>query len=85
MLTRTELPEPTFDGSTLMVALGEIVDLKLMLHQGMVSNAVTQAELAKRLGTSPTLVSRLLDLDHVSTAEQIRAAMDAIGQRPLSR
>jgi antitoxin HicB len=74
---------PTFDGSTSVVALGEIVDLKLMLYQGMVSNGVTQAELSKRLKTSPTLVSRLLDLDHVSKAEQIRAAMDAIGVRSL--
>ena len=85
MRTRTELPAPTFDGSTLVVALGEIVDLKLMLYQGMVWNGVTQAELAKRLGTSPTLVNRLLDLDHVSKAEQIRAAMDAIGVRPMIR
>ena len=83
MRTRTELPAPTFDGSKPVVALGEIVDLKLMLYQGMVWNAITQAELAKRLGTSATLVSRLLDLDHVSKAEQIRAAMDAIGVRPI--
>jgi hypothetical protein len=56
-----------------------------MLYQGMVWNGVTQAELAKRLRTSPTLVSRLLDLDHTSKAEQIRAAMDAIGVRPMIR
>ena len=85
MRTRTELPAPTFDRSTSVVALGEIVDLKLMLYQGMVWNAVTQAELAKRLRASPTLVSRLLDLDHISKAEQIRAAMDAIGVRPIDQ
>jgi hypothetical protein len=49
----------------------------------MVWNGVTQAELAKRLRTSPTLVSRPLDLDHTSKAEQIGAAMDAIGVRPM--
>lgn len=41
MRTRTELPAPTFDGSAPVVALGEIVDLKLMLYQGMVWNGVT--------------------------------------------
>src|SRR4051794_17162577 len=85
MRTRTELPAPTFDGSTSVVVLGEIVDLKLMLYQRTVWNAATQAELAKRLATLPTLVSRLLDLDHASKAEQTRAAMDAIGVRPMIR
>ena len=70
---------------TSVVTLGEIVDLKLMLYQGMVWSGMTQAGLAKRLGTSPTLVSRLLDLDHVSKAEQIRAAMHAIGVPPMIR
>lgn len=82
---RIELPSPTYDRLRPRVPLGEIVDLKLMLHQGMVWNGITQAELARRLETSPTLINRLLDLEHQSKVQEIRRAMDAINVRPLLR
>ena len=56
MRTRTKLPAPNFDPSKPVVAVSDIVDLKLMLYQGMVWNDITQAELAKRLGTSPVVL-----------------------------
>jgi antitoxin HicB len=81
--TRCELPAPTYDQNLRRVNVGRIVDFKLMLHQGMVWNRITQAQLAQRLGTSPQLVSRLLNLDHTSRLEQLEAAMDAINVRPV--
>lgn len=80
---RRELPAPTYGPRLPRVNLGAVVDLKLMLHQAMVWNGYTQAELVRRLGWSATLVNRLLDLDHVSKLAQIRAAMDAINVRPV--
>jgi antitoxin HicB len=82
---RRELPAPTARRTGFRVSLGPVVDLKLMLHQGMVWNGITQAELARRLGTSATLINRLLDLDHQSQASQLTAAMEAIGVHPVMR
>lgn len=78
---RRELPAATTGQSFGRVYLPTIANMKLMLHQGLVWNGITQAELARRLETSPTLVNRLLDLDHASKADEIDRALSAINVR----
>jgi antitoxin HicB len=54
---------------------------KVAVHNAMVSQGVTQAQLGERLGIEGRQVRRILDLDHESRLEQLVAALAALGLR----
>lgn len=60
------------------------VEAKVHLHNTMLHEQVSTAELSRRMGVaSRTTVDRLLDLDHVSKTDQITAAFNALGYDTL--
>jgi antitoxin HicB len=54
---------------------------KLGLYQAMLDSGIRKADLARRLNIAPTLVDRLLSLEHSSKIEQIDTALAALGKR----
>lgn len=60
------------------------VEAKVHLHNTMLHEKVSTAELSRRMAVaSRTTVDRLLDLDHVSKTDQITAAFNALGYDTL--
>lgn len=53
---------------------------KLAIYQAMRDQAVTAAELGRRLSIDHKSVRRILDLDHQSKVEQLEAAAAALGK-----
>jgi antitoxin HicB len=46
----------------------------------MIVQKVTPADLAKRLGTSPQVVNRILDHKHMTKIDTIAEALEALGK-----
>ena len=57
--------------------------LKVLVHQAMRADRVTQVELARRLGRDPKTVRRILDFEHASPPDQLEAALIALGRRTV--
>ena len=56
------------------------VEAKVHLHNAMVHEGVTAADLSRRMGVaSRNTVDRLLDVDHLSKTDQITSAFNALG------
>jgi antitoxin HicB len=54
---------------------------KLALYLAMRQGRITNAEVARRLGVSETVVRRMLNPKHVTKPERIQAALSALGKR----
>lgn len=54
---------------------------KIELWNAMRAQGLRVADLARRLGLSHTVASRLLDFEHNSKIEQVEAALAALGMR----
>jgi antitoxin HicB len=54
---------------------------KMLLWNVMLDMGLRKADLASKLGVSPTAVDRLLDLSHASRIEQIETALASLGKR----
>ncbi len=78
---RVPIPMPSALKGRPGVVLPAGVSAKILLWNAMLAAGLRKADLARRLGMSPTLVDRLLDLHHSSRIEQIEAALAALGQR----
>ena len=63
------------------VALSPMAAAKLAIYQAMRDQGVTQVELARRMGSDPKDVRRLLDLAHRSRLDRLEAALSALGKR----
>lgn len=74
------MPSPAQDGEVL-IALPLIVSAKIFLLNEMVSQNVSQAELARRLGTRPQEVTRIIDLAHATKIDTVAAAIATLGKR----
>jgi antitoxin HicB len=64
-----------------MVALPASVSAKILLLNEMLAQDVGPSELARRIDTSPQVVTRLLDLDHTTKIDKIEEALEALGCR----
>lgn len=64
-----------------LVALPASVSAKVLLLNAMLSQGVTPSELARRMGTRPQDVNRIMDLGHTTKIDTIAAAFEAIGRR----
>jgi len=64
-----------------VVVLPPRASLKLAIHQAMLEEGITQAQLGERLGIDGRQVRRILDLDHESRLSQLDGALAALGLR----
>ncbi|MEN5204034.1 type II toxin-antitoxin system HicB family antitoxin [Stenotrophomonas sp. TWI700] len=54
---------------------------KVLLLNEMIAKKVTPSELARRLGTSPQVVNRIVNLGHATKIDTIDEALRALGAR----
>ena len=64
-----------------VVALPPRVAIKLAIHEAMVQQGVTQAQLGELLSIDGRQVRRILNLDHESKLSQLEAALAVLGLR----
>ena len=83
MDARLDMPTPSPTRGRPVVRLPIGATLKVLIHQAMRADAVTQVELARRLDRDPKAVRRILDFGHASTPDQLDAALVALGRRPI--
>lgn len=77
------IPTPSSADGRPVVRLPILTAAKLGLYEAMREMKVSQAELARRLGVDPRQVRRMLDLTHRGRFEDIEAALEALGFRPV--
>ena len=63
------------------VVLPPSVASKVLLLNEMISQRVTASELARRMGTIPQEINRLIDLHHASKIDRVSQALVALGKR----
>lgn len=73
------MPSPAEHGERL-VELPASVAAKVLLLNEMVSAGVSNAELARRMGTRPQEVQRIVNLDHATKIDTIAKALSALGK-----
>ncbi|MBB5508184.1 type II toxin-antitoxin system HicB family antitoxin [Paraburkholderia atlantica] len=73
------LPSEARKGEEL-VALPASVSAKVLLLNEMIGQKVTPADLARRLGTSPQVVNRIVDIGHATKIDTIAEALEALGK-----
>lgn len=64
-----------------LVELPASVSAKVLLLNAMLAQGITPSELARRMGTRPQDVNRIMDLGHTTKIDTIAAAFEAIGRR----
>lgn len=64
-----------------LVTLPATVSAKTLLLNEMIEQGVTPSELARRLGTSPQTVNRIVDIHHATKIDTIAEAVEALGRR----
>ncbi len=74
------VPSPIKRGQT-NVYLSASTVAKLALYQAMREQAITQSELAKRLGCHRQQAARIIDPAHNTKFEVLEAALTAVGKR----
>ena len=78
---RRNIPHPSPGRGLPLVALPALVAAKIALYRTMRERGLSNAALARRLGTVEGAVRRLIDLDHRSHIGQVETALHALGQR----
>ena len=78
---RRDIPRPSPGRGRPLVALPALAAAKIALYRAMRERGLSNAALARRLGTMEGTVRRLIDLDHRSHIGQVEAALAALGQR----
>ncbi|WP_321818326.1 MULTISPECIES: type II toxin-antitoxin system HicB family antitoxin [unclassified Paraburkholderia] len=63
------------------VALPASVSAKVLLLNEFLSQKVTAAELARRMGTRPQEANRIIDINHATKIDTIEAALRVLGKR----
>ncbi len=75
------IPAPSEAGGRPTIAIPAMSVAKIALYKAMRETKVGKAELARRLGWSPALVDRVLDLNAGSNLEQVELALRAVGKQ----
>lgn len=63
------------------VQLSPSVASKVLLLNEMVRQHVTASELARRMGTIPQEINRLIDLQHATKIDRVAQALQALGKK----
>ncbi|WP_025120654.1 MULTISPECIES: type II toxin-antitoxin system HicB family antitoxin [unclassified Serratia (in: enterobacteria)] len=77
---RRPVPMPSTDGEE-FIDVPASVAAKVLLLNAMIATGTTPAELARRLGTRPQEVNRIVTLNHATKIDTIEAALKALGKR----
>lgn len=72
---------PTPSEGKVRAILPTLTAVKVMLYQGMKTQEIGKAELARRVGWHLPQVDRVLDVGHQSRLDQMDTALQAIGHR----
>lgn len=64
----------------LLVALPLSASAKVLLLNEMLAQKIGPSELARRMGTSPQEVNRIIDLSHATKIDRVNEAMEAVGK-----
>jgi antitoxin HicB len=79
---KREVPSPSARKSgEQFVALPPSLASKVLLLNEMVRQEVTASELARRMGTIPQEINRIIDLRHTTKIDRIAEALGALGKR----
>ena len=78
---RRSIPKPSPGRGLPLVALPALVAAKIALYRAMRERGLSNAALARQLGSVEGAVRRLIDLDHRSHIGQVETALHALGQR----
>jgi antitoxin HicB len=63
-----------------LIALPASVSAKILLLNELLAQGIGSSELARRLGTSPQAVNRIVDLKHSTKIDTISEALEALGR-----
>ncbi|WP_115159126.1 type II toxin-antitoxin system HicB family antitoxin [Serratia fonticola] len=77
---RRPVPMPSAEGEE-FIDVPASVAAKVLLLNAMIATGTTPAELARRLGTRPQEVNRIVTLNHATKIDTIEAALKALGKR----
>lgn len=77
---RRPVPMPSSDGEEFIDVPASVAAKGLLLN-AMIATGTTPAELARRLGTRPQEVNRIVTLKHATKIDTIEAALKALGKR----
>ncbi|OKP31345.1 type II toxin-antitoxin system HicB family antitoxin [Serratia fonticola] len=77
---RRPVPMPSAEGEE-FIDVPASVAAKVLLLNAMIATSTTPAELARRLGTRPQEVNRIVTLNHATKIDTIEAALKALGKR----
>ncbi len=78
---RDPLPAPGPARGRPTVAPGSLIGAKAAFYLALKESGVKPAELARRMGAQPSLVTRLLDPAHATKPDLFDAAFAALGKR----
>jgi antitoxin HicB len=82
MADKSNVPKPSgLKRGQRMVPVPLWIVAKLALYWAIRELAVSQSELARRLGVRETVVRRMLDPNHDTRPEKIQAALEVLGKR----
>lgn len=77
---RREVPPPSSEGEE-FIEVPASVAAKVLLLNAIVQRGITNAELARMIGTRPQEVTRILDLHHSTKIDTIQKALSVLGKR----
>ncbi|MHA7847840.1 type II toxin-antitoxin system HicB family antitoxin [Serratia sp. D1N4] len=77
---RRPVPMPSTDGDD-FVQVPASVAAKVLLLNEMLATGTTNSELARRLGTRPQDVQRIVNLGHMTKIDTIETALRVLGKR----
>jgi antitoxin HicB len=82
MADKSNVPKPSgLKRGQRMIPVPLWIVAKLALYWAIRELAVSQSELARRLGVRETVVRRMLDPNHDTRPEKIQAALEVLGKR----
>jgi antitoxin HicB len=77
---RREIPAPSPKGEV-FVEVPASVAAKVLLLNEVVRQGISNAELARMVGTRPQEITRVFDLNHATKIDTIQKALSALGKR----
>lgn len=79
---KRSVPAPSApEAGEYLIELPPSLASKVLLLNEMIDQGVSASELARRMGTIPQEVNRLIDLGHVTKIDRIAHALRALGKR----
>lgn len=78
---KQQVPPPSMpEQGERLIALPANISAKVLLLNEMLAQGIGPSELARRMGTIPQNVNRLIDVRHTSKLESIEQAVEALGK-----